>query len=437
MVPNRSPSPTRSALHAAFWLLALCVLQPGAARAADDAPQVRPCPRDVQVPATCYSGQDGAGAFYWIAIPKQWNKVLVMHTHGGPADAGPAKAQRSEEDLQRWALMPNLGFAWAGSTYRRGGYGVNMAAQDTERLRQIFVSHFGQPRRTVLHGQSYGGGVAAKTAELYATVDQQRGPYDGVLLTNGVLGGGVLAYQFRADLRQAYQNVCHNHPLPTEPPYPLWTGLPLDSTLTRAELARRVQACTGLGLPMAERSEVQKANLATIARAGKIRPSALLSHLTWATWLFQDLVQRQLNGRNPFQPDADAQAVAALDRDSAPTGQVNVPVLTVHAIDDPTAFVELESVYRAALEKAGTAGQLVQTFTAEDEHSYLNDTEYAALMVSLLDWLDNGNKPTPQAVAARCKALEPTHGASCQFRPDYQVLPLAERVGVRKGGRSE
>eukprot|EP01036_Dinobryon_divergens_P057610 gene57610-76899_t len=49
-----------------------------------------------------------------------------------------------------------------------GGFGVTMAAEDTERARQYFVQHFGQPRRTLLHGQSYGGGVASKAAELYA-----------------------------------------------------------------------------------------------------------------------------------------------------------------------------------------------------------------------------------------------------------------------------
>jgi hypothetical protein len=182
---------------------------------------------------------------------------------------------------------------------------------------------------------------------------------------------------------------------------------------------------------MVQRSATQQANLATIARAGKINPGALLSHLNWITWLFQDLVQRQLGGHNPFQPDADAQAVAELEGDSAPTGHVNLPVLTAHAIDDPTAFVELEWVYRAAFGKAGTTGQLVQTFTGEDQHSYLNDTEYAALLAVLLDWIDNRSKPAPQVVAARFMALEPIHGATCQFRPDYQVLPLAKRAVMR------
>jgi len=101
----------------------------------------------------CYSGQDSAGAFFWVAIPADWNRVLVMHAHGGPELGAPTLA-RATEDLQRWAVTVKAGYAWAGSTYRRGGYGVTMAAEDTERLRAWFVQNFGTPRRTILHGQS-------------------------------------------------------------------------------------------------------------------------------------------------------------------------------------------------------------------------------------------------------------------------------------------
>ena len=195
------------------------------AQAAPSGPKPAACPSPVPESARCYTGEDGAGSFYWIAIPKDWAKdagrVLVMHAHGGP-ETGPPKLERSEEDLKRWAVTVKAGYAWAASTYRRGGYGVTMAAEDTERLRRIFVRHFGQPHRTLLHGQSYGAGVAAKAAELYAPAGGAKSPYDGLLLTSGVLGGGNSAYDFRLDLRVVYQYVCRNHPRPDEPQYPLW-----------------------------------------------------------------------------------------------------------------------------------------------------------------------------------------------------------------------
>ena len=451
--PMRLPIPTFFAFATLMLMGSLSAIAQTPS-VAPTPPQPRACPAEVPAESRCYTGEDGQGAFYWIALPAQWDRgVLVMHAHGGPADTGPAKPERATEDLQRWAITVKAGYAWAGSTYRRGGYGITMAAEDTERLRTIFVQHFGPARRTILHGQSYGGGVASKAAELYATVDGRPGPYDAVLLTSGVLGGGSVAYDFRLDLRVVYQWVCQNHPKADEPQYPLWRGLPMDAKLTRAELAERVDACTGVRKPVAQRTEQQKANLATILNAIRIPEGSLIGHLNWATWLFRDLVQLRLDGRNPFgnvgaryqgsaddaalnagvaRYAADPQAVAALARDSAPTGQVRVPVLTLHAIHDPTAFVELESAYRETLEAAGQGERLVQTFSEESEHSYLGDAQYPALFAALLDWIDHGVKPTPESVAARCNAFEASYGPGCRIRPGYRSPPLASRVTPRQ-----
>lgn len=429
------------------------------ATASASAPQAATCPKEVPAGTRCYTGADGAGAFYWIAIPQNWQRqtgVLVMHAHGGPETGAPS-LKRSEEDLKRWAITVKAGHAWAGSTYRRGGYGVTMSAEDTERLRQLFVEHFGQPRRTLLHGQSYGGGVAAKAAELYAGAPGHPSPYDGVMLTSGVLGGGNSAYEFRLDLRVVYQAVCRNHPRPDEAQYPLWQGLPRDAKLTREQLSARVKECTGLGLPREQRSAEQNARMATILGAVKIPERSLQGHLNWATWLFEDLVQARLGDRNPFGNEgvfypgqangqaldaqvlryaADPQAQGALAADSRTTGRTRLPTLTLHAIDDPTAFVELEGVYRAQREAAGTADQLVQVFSSEHEHSYLSDTEYVALFDQLLAWIDNGAKPTPQTVAQRCDALKARYDGDgkngCHLLPDYQPQPLEARVPARR-----
>ncbi|CAN5855909.1 DUF6351 family protein [soil metagenome] len=421
----------------------------GIAHAAEPLPpQSADCPASVPTEARCYNGRDAEGALYWIAIPAQWNRVLVMHSHGGPETGAPT-LERGAEDLKRWSVMVKAGYAWAGSTYRRGGYGVTMAAEDTERLRKIFIARFGPPRRTILHGQSYGGGVASKGAELYGPVAGSRPAYDGVLLTSGVLGGGGNAYEFRLDLRVVYQYVCHNHPRPDEPQYPLWMGLPIDSKMQRADLAARVKECTGVGLPAAQRSPEQTAHLKTILSVVKVPERTLLSHLQWATWLFQDLTQKRLGGRNPFgnakvvyagsdddaalnagvlRYEADPQAVGSLAHDSRPTGRLRLPVLTLHAIHDPTAFVELESTYRDIVDSAGALQWLVQTFADEAEHSYLSDAEYPALMTALLDWVDKGDKPSPQKVAALCARYEAGFGKGCHLRPDYRPPPLSSRV---------
>ncbi|HSW17538.1 MAG TPA: hypothetical protein VLJ86_09950, partial [Ramlibacter sp.] len=188
-------------------LLSACAQQPpqtsheqATAAQAEPAPQPHPCPAGLPADTRCLGGQDSAGAFYLIALPAQWQGELVLHTHGGPFLGAPTM-KRQEADLQRWAVVPRAGFAWAGSSYRQGGVAVRAAAEDTERLRRIFIRHVAKPTLTLLHGQSWGASVAAKGAEMFGAGK----PYDALLLSSGVLAGGTRAYDFRLDLRVVYQ----------------------------------------------------------------------------------------------------------------------------------------------------------------------------------------------------------------------------------------
>src|SRR5690349_3083502 len=189
----------------ALALLAGCATpgdKPGAtAWPPEAAPSQVDCPEGLPAGTRCLGGRDSAGAYYRIAIPADWKGDLVVHAHGGPA-LGEPKESRAVEDLQRWSVMVRAGFAWAGSSYHQGGVAVLSAAEDTERLRRLFVAHVTQPRRTLLHGQSWGASIAARVAERYGhAAPGERPPYDGVLLSAGVLGGGTRSYDFRLDLR--------------------------------------------------------------------------------------------------------------------------------------------------------------------------------------------------------------------------------------------
>lgn len=440
-------------MRSAFLFLAAAVLAGCATHevAKEAAPQAIACPAELPSGTRCLQGRDSAGAFYLIAMPAHWNGTLVLHAHGGPT-LGPPKLERSIEDLQRWAVVPKAGYAWAGSSFRQGGVAVHAAAEDTERLRRIFVQHVAQPKMTILHGQSWGASVAAVEASLFTDDGHGRRPYDAVLLSSGVLAGGSRAYDFRLDLRVVYQALCHNHPLATEPVYPLWMGLPAGASLTASDLKHRVDACLGLDRPAAQRTPEQQQKIHTLTTVLRIPASSISGHLAWATWHFQDIAQRT-GGRNVFgnigaqyrgsdddaalnaavaRYAADPQAVAQFAADTDPDGRIPVPVLTVHAIDDPTAFVEMDDTFRHTMEQAGTADHLVQTFTADHVHSYLSDPAYVTLLEALSQWARGGAKPTPAGIAQRCPAFEAAYGGGCRFRPDFQPQPLATRVTPRQ-----
>jgi hypothetical protein len=427
-----------------FLALAYCVSAQAQSEAA--------CPRKLPVDARCWCGQDENGAYYWIAKPANWNGSLIVHVHGGPRTPAP-RPESPVVDLERWAIMVAEGYAWAGSSFRRGGYGVTMAAQDSENVRRIFVRAFGPPRRTILHGQSWGGGVAAKAIELFGGVTAGKAPYDAVLLTSGVLGTNSSAYGFRADLRAVYQYYCGNHPRPDEPSYALNMGLPAGVTMTAGDVAVRVNECTGAQLPAEQRTPAQAQRLADIARVVRIPERSLVEQMTWSTILFQDITQRMLGGKSPFSIlgvvyagsgddaalnqgvarfAADPQAVAEFASDGDATGELPVPVLTMHAIDDPTAFVELESYYRDRVAGAGRLDRLVQTFTRESEHSYLSSPEYAALLQALSGWIETGAKPSPSAIAALCRIHAQRLEGGCHFDVKSVPRPLAVRQYPRR-----
>jgi len=431
--------------------LAVIAALPAAGRAAA-APAETPCPAVLAGAITCYTGVDDRGAHYWIARPLSWNGTLIVHAHGGPR-LGDPKPDSEKPDLERFAVTVQQGYAWIASSYRRGGYGVRMAAEDSETARQIFVARFGQPRHTIVHGQSWGGNVAAKLIELYAVAPDGRHRYDGALLTSGVIAGGGEGYDFRADLRAVYQYYCHNHPRPDEEQYPLWSGLAADSKMTRADLAARISECTGVGLPKDKRSAAQQQTLTNILNVIHIPERTLVGHMAWATFLFRDLVQKRLGSRNPFTNEgvryagssddaalnagvmrfgADPRAVAMLADDSDMSGRIAIPVVTMHAIDDPIAMVEQEAHYRAVVDRAGHGDLLVQTFTDEHEHSKLNDPEYAAVLDALMQWVITGTQPTPAGIAAACAPYQAVYGGQCLFRPDFHPAAFNTRVYPRR-----
>ena len=440
-----------AAVALAAALVAACASAPTEPPLAEAAPQPVACPTGLPEGARCLGGQDSRGAQYLVAVPKDWNGHLVVHAHGGP-NLEPPRRERVVADLQRWSVVVKAGFAWAGSTYVDGGMAVTAAAVDTERVRRIFVRHVAVPKLTILHGQSWGAGVAAKGAELHARAAGGRSPYDAVLLTSGVLGGGTRSYDARFDLRVVYQHLCQNHPLPSEPQYPLGIGLPAGSPLTPDQLAERAKDCLGVGLPAAQRTAEQTRRLRTLERVIGVPESSLQQHLRRATFDFSDIAQRY-GGASPFgnigaryrgsddddalnaavlRYAADADAVRRFGDDSDPTGQIPVPVLTVHAINDPIAFVELENQFRQTMRSAGTADRLVQVFTEHSDHSYLSDPVYPAALQQLLAWVEQGRKPTQQTVADACAAAQATFGPGCRMVVGYEPKALDTRVAPRQ-----
>ena len=407
------------------------------------APTKQVCPEGVPAGATCLRGQDSATSHYLIVMPAKWTGVLVVHAHGGPS-LGTPKTTRADEDIKRWAITVQEGHAWAGSVFRQGGFAVTTAAEDTERVRRIFIDHVAKPRTTLLHGQSWGAMVATRAGEMFPK------SWDGILLTSGVVAGPT-TYDFRLDIRALYQHLCNNHPRPTEQAYSLTIGLPIDSKLTHAELAQRANECLGTGTPAAQRTPEQAQKLKTIVDVLKMPENSVLSHLNWGTFSLQDVVTKN-GGVSPFgnagvryvgssddvklnaaipRFTADPKAVARFSADVNHEGRFVVPVISAHAINDATVFVEGQDVLRQKMKAAGKDHLLVQTYVDSREHSYWGDAHYPPLFNTLLQWVEKRQKPSPSDIDQQCKQLSSAKPADCRFLPNYAVKPIASRIHPR------
>jgi len=411
------------------------------------APKEAACPSGVPAGVKCFRGRDSANSHYLIAVPQKWSGVLVVHAHGGPV-LGDPPASRADEDIRRWAITLSEGHAWASSVFRQGGFAVTTAAEDTERIRQIFVHYIAKPRVTLLHGQSWGTMVAARAAELYPN------SWGGLLLTSSVIAGPT-TYDFRLDLRALYQHLCGNHPRPTEAQYPLSIGLPAGVKMSAQELRSRADECLGIGKPAAQRTAEQLKKIKTIVDVIRIPEASILGHLTWGTISLQDVVSKT-GGASPFgnhrvryqgsdddnglnaaldakglRFKADPLAARAFAADVDYAGRFRVPVLTTHGINDSTVFVEGNNVLRQRMERHGNGANLVQTYVDSREHSYLGDPIYPPLFEALLKWVEQGIKPTPQGIANRCRELAAQQANLCRFAPEYTPQPLESRIAPR------
>jgi hypothetical protein len=229
-------------------------------------------------------------------------------------------------------------------------------------------------------------------------------------------------------------------------------GLPEGSKMTRQELAARADECLGVRKKPEERTAEQQRKLETIVDVIRIPESTIVANLNWATWHFQDIALLRSGGRSVFTNEkvvyagsdddaalnagvsryaADPEARADFADDTDPNGRIPVPVLSVHAIGDPTAFVEMESTFRETMENAGSASRLVQTFVDFNTHSYFSDPVYPTVFDALLKWIDTGDKPTAAQIAERCPSFEAEFGAGCKFLPQYQPAAFESRVAPR------
>ncbi len=411
------------------------------------------CPPGVPPGTNCVAGVDAHGAFFLIGVPANYNGRLVLWNHGytlaPPAPLGAA-------DLGVGLPALSLGYAAAASSFRPdaiglSGWQVRDAAEDTENLRQRFVQLAGRPHKTYIVGASEGGLITAETIERFAR-DEGRLNYDGAMPLCGPVAGGDANWCGGFDLRAVYQYYCGNLPRAGEMQYPLYFGLAPNNTLSDLDVGTRVNECTGVAQPAATRTPQQTRNLANILGVAKIPESFLIIDMEFATFGLQELTLVRTHGLSPvtnhgvkyrgsdddaalnsgvfragFNPGAIAWANSAYN----PTGDVEIPTITMHTIGDGLVIVENEHEYREEFAEERDQRKLFQIYTNAGGHCQFSNSELAAAVEALVNWVEKKERPTTEGVIAACAQFRGIFGDTCNINPTFRPGEFEARIPAR------
>lgn len=325
------------------------------------------------------------GAPYYIEIPDNWNKGLVLYTHGYAvvgerppnADAAPMKALRD--------VFLSRGFAFAESDYSVQGWAVKEGIEDTEALRRHFVSKHGAPGETYITGHSMGGHITMAIIERYPEA------YQGAMPMCGPLGAAIDFLNTGVfDMLVTFEAL-----------FPGTIGSPYEPS-----------AATG--------SKVKAAIAADPARATTYaqRYGRTTGQLPGALFLFHTVVGelKQRAGGEPFDNrnriyagfgddvtlNRSVKRYAAVPsaRDyvrqyATPTGRITDPILTIHTTSDALVLGSDVTAYELPAALAGTSERFVARFVEADGHCNFTPAQTGRAFDALLAWARDGKRPAP------------------------------------------
>ena len=135
------------------------------------------------------------GASYLIEAPTNWQGGLVVFAHG--IQRGPGPGAVAAPPIGSHILAG--GHAWVASGYRAREYQPHLFIDDLIALRELFLKEIGQPRWTIIYGQSMGGHIVVASLELHPAL------YQGGLAECGLVDGisiadYLMAYTAAAEL---------------------------------------------------------------------------------------------------------------------------------------------------------------------------------------------------------------------------------------------
>jgi len=358
-----------------------------------------------KAPSTAFEvvdGSTGPGSLYRLVRPANWNGILVVYAHGYTSPDAPI-ALPAEATLITSLLTPQ-GFAVAYSSFSENGWDVKDGAQRTHQLLGIFASNFGQPRHVYIGGASLGGLIAIKLTETYPR------DYAGALAACAVAGGTRRLFEYHSNVRALfdffYPGVLPGNAATLPPGTDVTSGivLPVIAAMTANPTpAGYMAAIDQTPLPFATPAQlVESIVTALVGNATELTDDLLTNGKPYfdnrstvysSALLPAPLLQAINAGIGRF--DASPSAVALLDHNYTPSGDLRIPMLMLSNALDPVVPGFNQASYLAAVTANGAANLLVQRQVPVFGHCVFTPAQLLTAFGDLVLWGELGIKPAP------------------------------------------
>ena len=327
--------------------------------------------------------------------------------------------------------LGGLGYAFAYSSFSENGLAVKDGAQRTHQLRGLLTSELHQqPKRNYLAGYSLGALVALDLAERFPR------EYDGALTMCGMVGGTPRELQYVGDVRALfdayYPGVLPGNVIsvPTPPLSPDEVQARVIAAITPTS-ANPNAALGVFAIASTAQTPLAYAPVGSLGDPSSLAFRSLLGSLVTALYYqllgTPDVVDRT-HGHSPYDnrntiytvgppalpfPQLEsliASMIAAsnvavtryditpdarnyLNKYYAPTGDLQIPVVSVHNLWDPLVPFLHEPALAQIAGSAGASNMLLQLAVPKYGHCNFSTPLVVSSFQALADWATSGVKP--------------------------------------------
>ena len=354
-------------------------------------------------------GQLPSGAYYRICMPTgEWNGDLVIYAHGYVAFNKPITIPEDQLQLPGGVSLPELinglGFAFATTSYRMNGLAVETGVDDLADVAAVFSATHTVPTHTLVTGVSEGGLITA------LAIEQRDDIFDGGLAACGPIGDFSQQINYFGDFR-----VLFDYFFPG-----LMPGSPISVPQSLINDWPHYYTATIQPLIFAPTNAVTLNQLLRVSNAPYVTglittvDTSVYDALSYNVLATNDAVQKL--GGQPFDNQnrvyagsandtqlnqqvqrftADPVALHAIDLNYQTTGQLSVPLVTLHTTLDQQVPYWHAQLYRVKVILKDSLAFHQPVEVNRYGHCYFESSEAVGSFLQLVSMVLN--PPTPYA----------------------------------------